>query len=807
MSWLQEGLGLTRLCSSVHLLVTIQVVSTAVGVTNPEEYVNVLGGTKSRMDMSGGNVLPETQVPWGFNGWAPTTEPDQLIWFYPESTRFYGIRCTHQPSPWMGDYATLRLMAHVYDDRHSQAGEFSLFKSSQSLWYPYYQKHTLLAYGNRNGYLTMEVAPTEHAAVMRLNFPRFDAKEFALGLNQTRRVTLTLDGTNCSIDVPETGPDGLVVLRGSNPLNPVRGRNGKLHFYMTIATGINESTPVKAFDSGVSGARAFFDFEPQSAAGDVMIVRIATSLISPEQAQANHDLEVKHKTFDSVENAAKELWHKLLSRVDVGDLGPGYTDSRQKEILTSFYSSMYRAAKYPRKLDEIHPETREPIHWSPYSGQVEQGVLAADSGFWDAYRTLYSWVALIAPERLAEMMEGWANAYLEGGWVPQWAHPGPGDCMTGTMSDVSMSEAIVKLPHCGTQQAEEKGYCVNASLLYKASRKHAFEVSESQDYGRVCLREYMDLGYIPSTCSNAQVSRSMNYWHADYAIGNAARFLGKEELKKIDPSFENDAENLLQRSKNWVKLLDPETGFFRNKDANGNFVPGFDEFAWGPQAGYTEAGPWQYRLEVPYDPEGLKNALDNMGLDGCDIVQLANTIPSTFHIGSYNTEIHEMSEMAINSWSQWEVNDQPVWALQHMQVGFDTAVTGRCASQAQKWLRQTNSLLTSSSDMYPGDEDNGSMGAWFLMNMLGLYPLSPASGNYVVGSPMFANVTIMVPGAATPLMIKATNQSPENVYVQSLHWNGQQVDGVELKYSDLMAGGILHFTMGSEPVAKDATVF
>merc|ERR1711959_81646 len=135
----------------------------------------------------------------------------------------------------------------------------------------------------------------------------------------------------------------------------------------------------------------------------------------------------------------------------------------------------------------------------------------------------------------------------------------------------------------------------------------------------------------------------------------------------------------------------------------------------------------------------------------------ANTIPSIYHVGGYGTGIHEMSEMAINDFGQWELDNQPVWALQHMQVGFDTAVTGKCANQAQKWLRQSNSLLKGGADMYPGDEDNGSMGAWFIMNMLGLYPLSPASGNYVVGSPMFAKVTIAVPGASAPLTIIATD--------------------------------------------------
>lgn len=387
------------------------------------------------------------------------------------------------------------------------------------------------------------------------------------------------------------------------------------------------------------------------------------------------------------------------------------------------------------------------------------------------------------------MMEGWLNAWREGGWVPQWSAPGAVGSMTGTMSDVSMSEAIVKLPHCGTSQADSAGYCVNASALYKASRQNAFVVPEKgQVNGRVCLQEYIKLGYIPQGCSDADVSRSMNYWHSDWALSQAASLLGEAD----------DAAVLLARSQNWTRLLDPSTGFFRVKDDKGEFSQPFDQFEWGPNPGYTEAGAWQYRVEVPYDPQGLNTQLKKLGFDGCDIVQKANQMSSAFHLAGYGSEIHEMSEMAINCWGQWELNNQPVWALQHMQIGFDSNTTGKCAGQAQKWLRQSNSMLHPGADMYPGDEDNGSMGAWFVMNLIGIYPLSPASGSYVLGSPAFANVSLSLPSGAH-LVVTAQNQAPSNVYVQSLTWNGVPVSGVQLGYQEMMKGGTLMFTMGSAP--------
>jgi putative alpha-1,2-mannosidase len=228
---------------------------------------------------------------------------------------------------------------------------------------------------------------------------------------------------------------------------------------------------------------------------------------------------------------------------------------------------------------------------------------------------------------------------------------------------------------------------------------------------------------------------------------------------------------------------------------SGAFDPNFDEFAWGPGPGYTEAGPWQYRVEVPYDAAGLQAALKALGLDGCDIIQQANTLPSSFHAGGYGTIIHEMSEMAVNCWGQWELNNQPVWAMQHMQVAFDSSVSGKCAQQAQKWLRQSVDLFSPLDDMYPGDEDNGSMGAWFVQNALGLYGLSPASGDYVLGSPLFAEVDISIDGAAGALRVVAVNQGPGNVHVSKVTWNGKPVSGVNVPYKDIMQGGTLEFTM------------
>jgi putative alpha-1,2-mannosidase len=168
-----------------------------------------------------------------------------------------------------------------------------------------------------------------------------------------------------------------------------------------------------------------------------------------------------------------------------------------------------------------------------------------------------------------------------------------------------------------------------------------------------------------------------------------------------------------------------------------------------------------------------------------------------------------MTEMAVNCWGQYSHGNQPV---HHMLYMFGSAnpgegVTGSCAASGQYYLRKAMSRLYSPSDeMFAGDEDNGEMGAWYILSSLGLYSLSPGTEDYVFGSPLFQKVTINLSGngveGATELVIEAHDNSVDNVYVQSVSWNGVNIAINSIKYSELMKGGVLEFQMGSSPAKK-----
>jgi putative alpha-1,2-mannosidase len=176
----------------------------------------------------------------------------------------------------------------------------------------------------------------------------------------------------------------------------------------------------------------------------VVHVRIATSLISAAQALINLRRELKpKKAFDTIALDAKMVWSKILRRVDVVDAGV-LSDASNRH-LDIFYTGLYRALTFPRRTDEVDASGKT-VHYSPYdpAGHVHDGPGVTDNGFWDTFRTVYPLLSLAYPDHLGAIVQGWLNAYKEGGWLPSWASPGYRNCMVGTFADVVVADAIVK---------------------------------------------------------------------------------------------------------------------------------------------------------------------------------------------------------------------------------------------------------------------------------------------------------------------------------------------------------------------------
>ena len=591
-------------------------------------------------------------------------------------------------------------------------------------------------------------------------------------------VTPTVRGACFRFTFPETSERRVIFegVKGETSYTVLDDRRTVVGFTRGNSGGVPENFAhffVAVFDCDIQSSVCFkdddiFDTTTGDALGlsvelangsKVVTLKIATSFISVEQAQLNLAAELGNQTFESVRADAENEWENLLSTVKV--------ESDNQYHLATFYSCYYRTKLFPRVWHEINA-SGEMVHFSPYDGQVHEGPLYADTGFWDTYRTLFPLMTILEPDRHSEVLRGFVNAYHESGWLPQWPSPGHRVCMPGTHLDVTIADAVAK----GLVDFD-----VPAAL--EGMVRHADNpVGDGPNgAGRDNIQEYLDHGYVLAT-SHASVSQSLDYAYDDWCIGQVASYLSQDEL----------AERMRTRALNYRKLWDPTVGFMRARHADGSWLEPFDPFGWGGP--YCEGGPWQSSWAIQHDPVGLMNLLGGQEALTAKLDEMLS-LPPRFACGGYSQEIHEITEMAVADFGQYAHSNQPVH-----HVLFLYAVSGRM----DRLQFETRRILEEyyQPTTLPGDEDNGEMAAWYVLCSLGFYPLCPGRAEYVLASPLFPLATVSLPNGKTlNIVAKGTGR-----YVSSVRWNGTEHRSSVILHSKLIEGGTLEFTMSEDASAS-----
>ena len=279
----------------------------------------------------------------------------------------------------------------------------------------------------------------------------------------------------------------------------------------------------------------------------------------------------------------------------------------------------------------------------------------------------------------------------------------------------------------------------------------------------------MKYHYLPQDLVGTSVVETMDAAYGDFCISQVAKALGKQE----------DYAMFRQRSEYWRNLFDRKTGFLRAKRTDGAWVEPFDPIAWGNP--YVEGSAWQHRWAVPHNITGLVEALGG-GPAAVALLEQMCTMQPEFHLGDYNSEIHEMSEMAAVNFGQYAHSNQPV----HHVLGI-FAVAGR-PDRTRYWTRKVMEELYS-SDNFAGDEDTGSMSAWYVLNALGLFALCPAKPEYVVSAPLFERATVQLSNNKT-LMITQQGTGED---VSAVSFNGAELRSPTIEHDALIGGGHLLF--------------
>ena len=650
-------------------------------VTEPADYVSTLVGTLSEHSFSTGNTYPAIALPWGMNFWTPVTGKMGDGWAYRyDAHHIRGFKQTHQPSPWINDYGQFAIMP-VRDagmvDQNARASWFSHHSETAK---PYYYQVYLADHD-----INVEIAPTERAASFLFTFPESGTSGIIVDAYDEGSDLKVLPEKNAIVGYTSNNSGGV----------PENFRNW---FVVKFDKLIEDYT---IYDHGLASITF------KTSRGEKVNAQAASSFISLEQAWINFK-EVEGKSFTEVRDEAKARWNEVLGRIQVG----GGTEDQYR----TFYSCLYRSVLFPRKFYEIN-EDGDIVHYSPYNGEVCDGYLYTDTGFWDTFRALFPLLNLVYPSVNAEIQQGLANIARENSFLPEWASPGHRGCMVGNNSASVVADAIIS-----GVTPEKDWQILYDCLVYGTEHVHP-EVSST---GRLGHEYYNTIGYIPCDVGiNESVARTLEYAYNDWCILQIAKKLGRpaEELAKWEA-----------RSNNWKNVFDPSHKLMRGRNLDGSFQEPFSPYKWGGV--FTEGNAWHYTWSVFHDVEGLMEAMGGRE----EFVRMLDSVfvvPPVYDDSYYGYRIHEITEMQVANMGNYAHGNQPA---QHMIYLYNWA--GEHQKTKKRVREVMDRLYKATPDGYCGDEDNGQTSAWYVFSALGFYPVCPASGEYAEGAPLFERFVI-----------------------------------------------------------------
>ncbi len=714
------------------------------------DLVNPLMGTESTFSFSHGNTYPAVALPWGVNFWSPQTGENRNGWMYAYTdTVIRGFKQTHQPSPWINDYAVLSVMPLSGELKINHKERGAGFSHQNEEAHPYLYSVTM-----DNG-VKVSLTPTRTSSVMEVEYPSLEGQYFVIDAQHggskveidqmRRRITGYVKNHNGGVPANFTN---YYVMEFSHPI----AEKGVM-----INDSLFAGRSVGEHDR-VCGYLRFIVPE-----GEKLTVKISSSFISADQAQLNFNREVRGKTFEEVKSAAISEWNSMLGRAVVED------DDRVAK--QTFYSCLYRVLLFPREFYEYDSEGN-PYYYSPYDGEIHEGYMYTDNGFWDTFRAVHPLFTLLYPEVSERVMQSLVNVYNESGFLPEWASPGHRGCMIGNNSLSLITDAYVKgIRGFDTQKALE-------AMVHQTEAQ-----GEPLSVGRNGYKEYFELGYVPYPNYYEATAKTLEYAYADWCLSIFASALGEIDI----------ASDYKAMAYNYENVFDKSNGFMRGRTKSGDWVFPFAPEEWG--GAFTEGSSWHYTWSVMHDVEGLSQLMgghENMTF----MLDSMFTAPPVYNYGTYGFVIHEIAEMVALNMGQYAHGNQPV---QHAAYLYDYTLS---PWKTQYHVRQImDRLYKPTPDGYCGDEDNGQTSAWYVFSAMGFYPVCPGRAEYAVGSPLFDKVTLNLPMEKT-FVIEATDNASANCYIKSASLNGKRYSKNYISHFDITAGGELKFNMADKPNLK-----
>jgi predicted alpha-1,2-mannosidase len=508
-----------------------------------------------------------------------------------------------------------------------------------------------------------------------------------------------------------------------------------------------EYVELKVVTGDKTYAQLFFDNKES----DTLEVKVSLSSVSVVNAIEN--LKSSGTNFAKVKNEAEVNWNSNLSKIKV--------ESSNEDLKTTFYTALYHTQIAPVTYSDVNGEYRKE---NDVISKSDDFVAYSTLSLWDTFRAEQPLLSILQPKKVSDIINSMLSYYETKKVLPVWTlYANETNTMTGYHSIPVIAEAYLK---------GIKGFDIEKSY-------EAMKTTMMQDERG--LNHYKNYGYIPYDLLDESVTITLEYAYNDWCVAQIAKELGRED----------DYKYFFNRSKAYEYLFDAETGFMRGKDATGkNWKEPFDPkySAHRVHAEYTEGNAWQHSWFVLHDAENL------VKLHGGN-EKFTEKLEQLFTESSEITGENVSADIS-GLIGQYAHGNEP---SHHIAYLYNYA---NKPWKTQYWVRQ---ILKTQYNMAPdglsGNEDCGQMSAWYVFSSLGLYPFSPASAEYQIGSPIFDKSTIKM-NDTTSFSIIAENTSDKNRYIQSATLNGKAFNRTTISHKELIQGGTLHFIMGDTPNKK-----
>jgi predicted alpha-1,2-mannosidase len=737
-------------------------------------FVLALGALTSPVDpfigtQGGGHVFPGAVYPFGMVQLSPDTQTrhfkESYAWaagYQYNDPTILGFSHTHFSGAGHSDLGDVLVVPIAGDVRLEPgdadkplSGYRSRFSHDTEQAQPGYYAVTLSDYGVR-----AELTATARVGLHRYTFP---AGKPAHVLVDLRSVIYDYPGKVLWSRI-RVRPDGTVTgyreTRGWAP-----GR--QLYFAMRFSTKpirneIYNREPKPEYDPAFApwarrddvifregrGLVAVFDFGTLPSAQ--LAVKVAISGVSEANAIANLEAEAPGWDFDAQRAAAAAAWREALGALEIEAAEP---------VRRMLYTSLYHALMAPSVFMDVDGSYRGPDHEIHHADGF---TFRSTFSLWDTYRALHPLLTLLRPQSdNADFVRSLVASWQDGpdGVLPVWQFQGQETwTMIGYHAVPVIADNWLKGNQGGTPQA-----ALDAMVASATNPRYAG------------LDQYMKTGWVAADKEREGASKTLEYAFDDWTLARAASAMGRPDI----------ARQFDARAGNWRNVFDPKSGFVRARNSDGKFRDPFDPAAAGYYGDYTEGNAWQYTWYVPQDTAGLIRAmggtkrfigkLDALFDSKVDAKRFAAVEDISGLIGYYahgNEPSHHIGYLYVYAGQPW---------------------------RTQERLKQ---IVTTQYQPVPGglsgNDDLGQMSAWLLFTSLGFYPVTPGSGEYVIGRPFVDRAVLHLPNGKT-FSIIAENLSDANGYVGSVRLNGQPLSRSFIRHEEIMQGGELRFSMQARP--------